>query len=186
MAGHHVPPGMLAIPPPLTGLAASPSVKASLVRQCLGGSKPTIVVNNAMEQQPEDAELNSRAVPPTRDVARAAKHARRLQRGGSMSDGNRVDLLVRAQLVQRQFVLLYKPGYLLVLSSLWALERARTEELYCACHVCQPRLLSKICTSTFPRVTRMVHIKVQTPVRLAVFGARMPAVATEDHNIARI
>ena len=36
-----------------------------------------------------------------------------------------MDILVREQLIQRHFVLLYLPGYMLVMSSEFALERAR-------------------------------------------------------------
>ena len=93
----------------------------------------TCVVNNTMSEQPEGSEHNSAWVPPSYVVANAAKSARRAQRGGSMADGERVDLLVRTQLVQRQLVLLYIPGYILVLSSPWCLERARTEGRHMIC-----------------------------------------------------
>jgi hypothetical protein len=129
LAGHHVPPGTPAVPPPLSGLTAAPSVKAKLKREVVGGQTPTVVVNNAATELelPEGSSSNSRFVPPAAVVARAAKSVRRAQRGGSMSDVTRVDLLVRCQLVQRQLVLLYIPGHILVLSTPWALERARTD-----------------------------------------------------------
>jgi hypothetical protein len=103
------------VPPPLTGLASAPSVKALLTRQCLTGSKPVIQASNAAAAQPEGSELNSRAVVPPKALARTVKQARRVQRGGSMSDGVRVDRLVRIHLTQRQMVLYYKPGYMLSL-----------------------------------------------------------------------
>ena len=49
------------------------------------------------------------------------KEARRTGRGGSSSDVQRVDNIVRLPLIQRQYVLLYLPGYILVLSTPFAL-----------------------------------------------------------------
>lgn len=114
------------LPPPLAGLAAAPSVKDSLSHAIIGGTLPAMAVNNASLRLP-DGTPNSRFVPPARVVRRTAKEMRRTQRGGPMSDGQRVDLLVRAQLVQRQLVLRYVPGNILVLSTPWALERAANE-----------------------------------------------------------
>jgi hypothetical protein len=127
IAGDHVPQGSVAVPPPLSGLATAPSVKASLGLAVVGGEKPTTAVNNAAAAMPEGSASNSRYVPPARVVARTAKSQRRAQRGGTKSDAMRVDLLIRAQLVQRQLVLLYRPGIILVLATPWSLERARVD-----------------------------------------------------------
>ena len=67
---------------------------------------------------------NTRFVPPATAVSHHVKEARRKERGGSIGDRNRVDLIVRRHLIQRQFVLLYIPGYILVLSTPFALELA--------------------------------------------------------------
>ena len=125
--GTHVPAGTPAVPPPLNGLAAVPSQRDALARKVVHGDTPTAVVNAAHAALPQGSTSNSAWVPPARVVARAAKSIRRTQRGGTMSDATRVDLLVRGQLVQRQMVLLYIPGHILVLSTPWALERARTD-----------------------------------------------------------
>jgi hypothetical protein len=95
ITGDHVPQNTPAVPPPLMGLDSAPSIKALLTRQCLSGSKPVIQASNAAAAQPEGSELNSRAVVPPKTLARTVKQARRVQRGGSMSDGVRVDRLVR-------------------------------------------------------------------------------------------
>ena len=68
---------MTAVPPPLNGLMTAPSLKAKLVQECVGGSKPTIAVNNAAELMPEDGPSNSRFVPPTKVIARGAKSVKR-------------------------------------------------------------------------------------------------------------
>jgi len=54
-----------------------------------------------------------------------------------MSDATRVDLLVRGPLCQRQMVLLYIPGVILVLSTPWALERARVDGAEAVCSDCK-------------------------------------------------
>lgn len=120
---------MIAQPPPLDGLRAAPHVKLALARECVQGrNKPTDAANTAdTELIALGATPNSCFAPPARVISRAAKSLRRKERGGSMNDGTRVDLLVRTHLVQRQQVLLYVPGQILVLSSPWALEVARTD-----------------------------------------------------------
>ena len=120
-----MPPGTVAIPPPLDGLKPAPSLKAELARKVARGTDtPTSAVNAAAADLPSGATPNSSFVPPTKVVARVAKSLRRAERGGTLPDPVRLDLLVRSHLVQRQMVLLYEPGQMLVLSSPALLEMA--------------------------------------------------------------
>ena len=124
-SGYHVPPQTVAVPPPLDGLKPAPSLKAELARKVARGTDtPTSAVNAAAADLPSGATPNSSFVPPTKVVARLAKSLRRNERGGTLPDPVRVDLLVRSHLVQRQMVLLYEPGQMLVLSTPALLEMA--------------------------------------------------------------
>ena len=127
LSGAHVPSTMQMIPPPLNGLKPMPDALRKLKDECVRGKLPTVAVNEAVASLGEGAERNTRIAPPARVVAGSKERAKRKQRGGSMDDATRIDQLVRRHLIHRSMVLLYAPGVQLVLSTPWALERARTD-----------------------------------------------------------
>ena len=127
LSGQHVPSAMQMVPPPHNGLKPMPAALAKLRGECVAGKLPTVAVNDAIASLGEGAERNTRLAPPARVVAGLKKRAKRKQRGGSMDDATRIDQLVRRHLIQRGCVLLYQPGVQLVLTTRWALERARTD-----------------------------------------------------------
>ena len=110
LRGEHVPSGVQLIPPPLNGLKPIPSVLVLLRAECLDGKLPTIAVNSAVAALGEDADRNTRLAPPARVLAGCKKSSKRAERGSSMDDATRIDVLVRQHLIQRGMVLLYLPG----------------------------------------------------------------------------
>ena len=128
VSGTHVPEGTVHVPPPPDGLKALPSVISALTRECLGGSTPTVAVNNTAANLGEGgAAASTRFVPLASTVSGRAKRERRKERGGTTDDISRIDRLVRQHLIQRQYVLYYIPGEMLVLSTPFLLEHARCD-----------------------------------------------------------
>ena len=133
LSGGHVPDGVWPVPPPTTGLKTVPYITRELATECLRlGSLPTVSVNgkaSALDKNDSVVRVgaSTRFVPPAKAVAGRVKRMRRQERGDNVADLARVDTLVREQLIQRQLVLLYIPGYLLALSTPFALERARCD-----------------------------------------------------------
>ena len=84
-------------------------------------------VDAAETALPDDAELNTRFVPPGDVVARKRKGMARADRGGAADDATRVDQLVRSLLIQRGYVLHYQPGWILVMATPWSLAIAKTD-----------------------------------------------------------
>ena len=120
----HVPTGVIPMPPPPRGRRVAAHVKAEMAKQCLGGSLPVQVVNSASAALGAHPQTSSRFVPPAAVASRAVKLERRTDRGTAPTDELRVDQIVRERLIQRQCVLLYEPGGILVLTSPAALEAA--------------------------------------------------------------
>ena len=126
LTGEHVPPWVEPVPPGLNGLKPAPFALRLLREKCAEpGAIPTRVANTAQAALGEGAERNTRVAPPARFLAGVKKRDARRARGGSMDDATRIDMLVRCHLIQRGMVLLYVPGVQLVLTTSWALERAR-------------------------------------------------------------
>ena len=128
LRGEHVPRGSAQpVPPPLKGLKPMPEVLNQLARDVAGRLYPSVAVNNSVATLGEGVERNTRLAPPARAVAGRAARNKRKDRGGSMDDFSRSDVLVRTHLIQRDNILFYRPGEQLVLTTAWALERARTD-----------------------------------------------------------
>ena len=127
LVGEHVPRGVTPAPPPLNGLKPMPAALQLLRQKCAEGGMPSVVINTAVSSLGEGAERNTRLAPPGHVLAGIKKRDKRRARGGSMDDATRVDVLVRRHLIQRNMVLLYIPGQQLVLTTPWALERARVD-----------------------------------------------------------
>ena len=147
VSGFHVPDGVTHIPPPLTGLRVAPSIRRQVITDCLGRDTPGTSINKLEEQLPQGPS-NSRFLPPAKAVSQVVKHTRRVQRGGSIDDATRLDRLVRQHLIQRAYVLLYEPGYLLVMATLWSLELARSEPPFAATDAkCDTFTALRICSA---------------------------------------
>ena len=128
LSGTHVPDGTWAMPPPPNGLKTAPHVTARLARHCIDGIFPTVAVNNeAKNLGALNGVSSTRFLPPTKVLSARVKRERREERGACITDLHRVDRLVREVLIQRQLVLYYVPGEILVLSTPFLLERAHCD-----------------------------------------------------------
>ena len=112
-------------PPPPEGRKPAPAALRALVRECIEGKFPLNAVSDAYVKLPEGSGAPSRFVPSSKVVAKAQAYENLRQRGGSIDDATRCDLLVRKHLIQRDLVLLYNPGVILVMATPWSLELAR-------------------------------------------------------------
>ena len=127
LLGEHVPFPMRLLHPPPDGRKPMPAVLTQLGLQCAQGGLPTRVANAAAAMLGEGIEHSSRFVPPAHVLRGLKKRDSRCARGGAMDDTQRIDELIRKHLVQRNMVLLYIPGEHLILTTPWALERARVD-----------------------------------------------------------
>lgn len=124
--GLHVPQGAHAVPPPLDGLSAAPSAMHDAVKSCVRGRQTPMSASDVAEAElPEEGPTNTRWAPAMPAIRNVVKHRRRQERGGCMDDATRCHLMVTTMLIQRGFVLCYKPGEQLVLSSSFALAIAK-------------------------------------------------------------